>query len=207
MKRRSVYFLIASILAMLVPSPGRFVFGLTLVLELNLLMLISTLTISLVKKLKLEELTTVMLLIVIIASTIFFRQIMIIFQTEIILTLGYLIYLMPISVFLIGYVFNEMDKPLKERLKFNMVHIMTFSVYALLFFLLRDIAGYGTFTFFGSNNQIYEKVIIPEERIGVFTIFASIPGALILSSVLLFIHIYVRNKFAMIRNIIGEESK
>lgn len=200
MKRRSVYFLIASILAMLVPSPGRFVYGVTLVLELNLLMLVSTLTISLIKKIKLEALNTVTLLTFIIAFTILFRQIMIILWPEVMLTLGYLIYLMPISVFLIGYVFNEMEKPLADRLKFNMFHIMTFSLYAMLFFLLRDIAGYGTFTFFSKNHQIFEKVLINENKIGVFSIFASIPGALILSSVLLFIHIYIRNKFAIIRN-------
>ena len=205
MKRRSVYFLIASILAMLVPSPGRFVYGVTLVLELNLLMLVSTLAISLIKKLKLEALNTVTLLTFIISSTILFRQIMIVLWPEIMLTLGYLIYLMPISVFLIGYVFNEMEKPLYERLKFNMFHIMTFSLYAMLFFLLRDIVGYGTFTFFGKNHQIFEKVLINENKIGVFSIFASIPGALILSSVLLFIHIYIRNKFAIIRN--TEEGK
>lgn len=200
MKRRSVYFLIASILAMLVPSPGRFVYGVTLVIELNLLMLVATLTISFVRKIQLQELCTVTVLTMIISSTILFRQIMILFQPEVMLTLGYLIYLMPISVFLIGYVFTRTDKPLVERLQFNMFHIMTFSVYALLFFLLRDLAGYGTFTFYGSGHQIYEKVIIPEQHTGVFSIFASVPGALILSSVLLFIHVYVRNKFAIIRN-------
>ena len=185
---------------MLVPSPGRFVYGVTLVIELNFLMLIATLTISLVKKLQLEELCTVTVLTFIISSTILFRQIMIMLQPEVMLTLGYLIYLMPISVFLIGYVFTRTDKPLGDKLKFNMFHILTFSVYAMLFFLLRDIAGYGTFTFYGSGHQIYEKVIISETHIGIFSIFASVPGALILSSVLLFIHIYVRNKIAILRN-------
>jgi len=200
MKRRSVYFLIATILAMLVPSPGRFVFGVTLVIEMNLLMLVAVLTVSLVKKINLKEINTITVLIMIISVTILFRQIMIILQPEVMLTLGYLIYLMPVSVFLMGYVFNNMEAPLAERLKFSMFHIMTFSVFALLFFLLRDIAGYGTFTFYGANHQIYEKVLISPEKIGIFSIFASIPGALILSSVLLFIHIFVRNKFAIIRN-------
>lgn len=199
MKRRSIYLLIATILAILVPSPGRFVYGVTLVLELNILMLIGTLTISLVKHLKLQELNSVIVLIIIISSTILFRQIMIMFQPEIMLTLGFIIYLMPVSFFILGYVFSNTESPLAERLKFNMLHIITFSVYALLFFLLRDLAGYGTFTFFGKNHQIYEKVLIPENKIGVFSVFASIPGAMILSSILLFIHIYVRNMIAIIK--------
>ena len=200
MKRRSVYFLIASILAMLVPAPGRFVYGVTLILELNLLMLFATLSVSLVKKIKMEELNTVLVLTIIISGAIFFRQIMIMIQPEVMLTLGYLVYLMPVSVFLMGYVFNNMEQTLQERLKLNMLHIFTFSIYALLFFLLRDLAGYGTFTFFGKNHQIYEKIIIPSEYIGIFQILASIPGALILSSLLLFIHIFIRNKFAIVKN-------
>ena len=200
MKRRSVYFLIASILAMLVPAPGRFVYGVTLILELNLLMLFATLSVSLVKKIKMEELNTVLVLTIIISGAIFFRQIMIMIQPEVMLTLGYLVYLMPVSVFLMGYVFNNMEQTLQERLKLNMLHIFTFSIYALLFFLLRDLAGYGTFTFFGKNHQIYEKIIIPSEYIGIFQILASIPGALILSSLLLFIHIFIRNKFEIVKN-------
>ena len=37
------------------------------------------------------------------------------------------------------------------------------------------------------------------ETTGIFSIFASLPGAFILSSVLLFIHVYVRNKFAIVK--------
>ena len=40
MKRRSFYVFLAASLAMLIPAPGRFVYGGFLILELNLLMLI-----------------------------------------------------------------------------------------------------------------------------------------------------------------------
>ena len=199
MKRRSVYVLIATILAILVPSPGRFVYGVTLVLELNFLMLTGTLAHSLIRKIKLEEMNTLIIMIVIISTAILFRQIMIMIQPEVMLTLGFLIYLMPVSVFLFGYLFSNNDQPLAVRLKLNMFHVLTYSVYAILFFLLRDIAGYGTFTFYGPNHQIFEKVIISPEKTGFFSIFASIPGALILSSILLFIHIFIRNRFDIIR--------
>ena len=199
MKRRSVYVLIATILAILVPSPGRFVYGVTLVLELNFLMLTGTLAHSLIRKIKLEEMNTLIIMIVIISTAILFRQIMIMIQPEVMLTLGFLIYLMPVSVFLFGYLFSNNDQPLAIRLKLNMFHVLTYSVYAILFFLLRDIAGYGTFTFYGPNHQIFEKVIISPEKTGFFSIFASIPGALILSSILLFIHIFIRNRFDIVR--------
>lgn len=195
MKKRSVYALIATILTFLVPAPGRFVYGVTLVLELNILMLFGTLINSLIKKLKLEEIGTVITLITIISTTILYRQLMILICPELMLALGYMIYLLPISVFTFGYLFSNKEAGLKERLRHNMIHILTFSVYALLYFLLRDLAGYGTFTFFGPNKQIFEKVIISPDTLGFFSLIASIPGALILSSVLLFIHIFVRNKF------------
>ena len=194
MKRRSVYVFLATSLAILIPSPGRFVYGFVLILELNLLMLIGTLMISLVKKIKLEELISVVVLFTMLASTVLFRQIFVILQPEIILTLGYIIYLIPLSLFMIGYIFTDTDKKLVERLKFNMIHVLTYSIFALLFFLIRDMAGYGTFTFFGKNHQIYEKVILNTEKTGVMTFIASIPGALVFTAVLLYTYIFVRNK-------------
>ncbi len=205
MKKRSIYVLIATILTVLVPSPGRFVYGVALVIELNFIMLIGTLINSLVKKIKLEELNTLIILTTIISTTILYRQILILICPEVMLTLGFMIYLIPISVFSFGYLFSNQHEPLAARLKLNMIHILTFSVYVLLYFLLRDLAGYGTFTFFGKAHQIYEKVLISPDNLGFFSILASVPGALILSSILLFIHIFVRNRFEMMGN--AEESK
>lgn len=205
MKKRSIYVLIATILTVLVPTPGRFVYGAALVIELNFIMLIGTLINSLVKKIKLEELNTLIILTTIISTTILYRQILILICPEVMLTLGFMIYLIPISVFSFGYLFSNQNEPLAARLKLNMIHILTFSVYVLLYFLLRDLAGYGTFTFFGKVHQIYEKVLISPDNLGFFSILASVPGALILSSILLFIHIFVRNRFEMMGN--AEESK
>ena len=195
MKKRSIYVLIATILTVLVPAPGRFVYGAALVIELNFIILVGSLINSLIKKIKLNELLTLIILLMLIASTILYRQIMILICPEVMLALGSIIYLMPVSVFCFGYIFTNMDQPLAQRLKTNMLHVLTFSGYALLFFLLRDLAGYGTFTFFGKAHQIYEKVLISPDNLGFFSLIASIPGALILSSVLLFIHIFIRNQF------------
>ena len=40
MKRRSIFAFIALSLAMLIPAPGRFVYGVVLVLQMNLLVLV-----------------------------------------------------------------------------------------------------------------------------------------------------------------------
>lgn len=194
MKRRSIYVFLATTLAILVPSPGRFIYGIVLVLELNLLMLVGTASVSLIKKIKMEEMMTVCVIMFLLATTILFRQIFIIFQPEIILTLGFIIFLIPVSLFMMGYIFSDSEKKLSERLRRNMIHSLTYSVFALLYFLLRDLIGFGTFTFFGKNHQIFEKVIIDSDKLGVGSILASIPGSLILSAILLYVYIFVRNK-------------
>lgn len=199
MKKRSIYVFIAATLTMLVPAPGRFVYGLVLILELNLLMLVGTLSISLVKKIKLDEMMSVTVIFLLLAATIFFRQILVLFQPEIVLTLGYVMFLIPLSLCMFGYIFADNDKKLVDRLKFNMTHSITYSIYALLFFLFRDVTGYGTFTFFGINHQIYEKVILDVNKTGIFSMVASIPGALILSSVLLFVYNYFINKVDIVQ--------
>ena len=205
MKRRSIFVFIASIFALLVPTPGRFVYGFTLVIELNLIMLVGTFSLYLIKKLNLEKIDTITILFLIISTTIFYRQIIIMICPEIMLSLGFIIYLLPVSFFIIGYVFENQEESFQNKLIFNMKHCLTFSVFVLIYFLFRDLAGYGTFTFFGPNHQILEKVIIPAEKISFTSIFASIPGSLMLCSILLFIHIYVRNKIAILKN--AEDNK
>lgn len=197
---KSLLVYVAAYLAILVPSPGRFVYGFVIMFELFLLTLIGTLINSLINKLKMEEMRTVLLMLVLICFAIFYRQIVAFNYPEIALTLGFIFYLPPVSLFLVGYVFSDLDEKLGIRIKNNIVHILIFFVSGMLFFLFRDIAGYGTITFLGKNHQIYEKVLLNEDGVGIFSFFASIPGAMILSGLILFIHICIKNKFNIIKN-------
>ncbi|MCQ2593057.1 MAG: hypothetical protein MJ188_09775 [Treponema sp.] len=208
MKRRSIFVFLATSLAILIPAPGRFIYGFVLMLEFNLVMLVGTLLTSLVKKIKLNDMMTIIILFGLLSFTILFRQIIILINPEIILTIGFLIYVIPVSFVTIGYIFNEdlniiQKAHLKNRLRLNMLHSLTYSLFGLLFFLIRDLAGYGTFTFFGKNHQIMEKVIIDSDKLGFFTFIASIPGALLMSSIFLFLYVYIRNRIDMIQKIEG----
>lgn len=200
MKNKSLYIYIAAYLAILIPLPGRFVFGLTLMIELILLSFIGTLVNSLIKKMKLEEIKSVIMMICLIAIVILYRQILVITYTEIALTLGFYIYLPAISLFLIHYIFSDLNESLISKLKSNILKSCVFAICGIVFFLFRDLAGYGTFTFFGKNHQIYEKVILNPDGVGIFSFFATIPGALILAALVLFVQIIFRNKFRIIKN-------
>lgn len=194
MKQKKSFMYIASFLALTIPSTGRFVYGLTLIFELLILEIIGILLNALVTKLKFNEIRTYFVMFFMIAITVFYRQILVLTYTEIALTLGFLLYLPPVSVFLTHTLFSDFDEPLEVRFKANLINTLLFSMMILFFFLLRDIAGYGTFTFFGKNHRIYEKVLLNPDKIGIFTFFASIPGALVLTSITIYIMLFIRNK-------------
>lgn len=205
MKNKSTYVYIAAYLALLIPTPGRFVYGVTLMLELILLTCVGLLINSLINKLKLESIRTVIFMTTLVGFTVLYRQIFIIVQTELALTLGYLFYLPAVSLFTIGLLFTENEKSITERAKNCFTNVSVFCVLGLLIFLFRDIAGYGTFTFFGKNHMIYEKVVLGDNDAGIFTFFASIPGALVLAGVVLFVHTMLKKKFLIVAK--GEAHK
>lgn len=198
MNKQGTYTYIAASLAFLVPFPGRFVYGLVLVIELLFLMLIGTCVSSVAAKIRLGEIKNVLCLVALTAFSILFKHILILSQTEIAMTLGFLLFIPTVSSFIIGYLFNRPEDTLLQRLKANMKSTISFSIFALFFFLFRDILGYGTFTFFGKNHIIYEKVIFDSDGISVLSFFASIPGALVLVAVILFVEISVSKKLDIV---------
>lgn len=198
MKQNKSFMYIASFLALTIPAPGRFVFGLTIILELFLLEIMGILINSLVTKLKFEEIRTYFVMFFMIAITILFRQILIFTYTEIALTLGFILYLPPVSVFLTHTIFSDLEEPLANKMKSTLLRSLIFSFFILVFFLFRDISGYGTFTFFGENHRIIEKIIFNPEKVGIFAFFATIPGALVLTGLTIYIFLFLRNKYRII---------
>ena len=123
MKNKSTYIFISAYLALLIPTPGRFVYGLTLMLELLLLTCVGLLINALINKLKLEKIRTVIFMTTMVSFTVLYRQLFIIWQTELALTLGYLFYLPAVSLFTIGLLYKENDKYVynqrTERIEIN----------------------------------------------------------------------------------------
>jgi len=197
-QKKSLFAFIVAMQSLLIPVPGRFVFGITLIIELNLLMVLGTLASALIKVLKLENIKSTLILFFNVAITIFFRQILAIFQAEVVLTLGFLIYIPAVSLFIIGYMYENIDLPLKKALAVNQLHVVNFSIFSLIYFLFRDIFAFGTFTFYGSRHQIFEKVIISPNYHGLASFFASIPGAFLLSAILIYVLLFIKNKFTVI---------
>ena len=198
MKQKKSFMYIASFLALTIAPTGRFVFGLTLIIELLLLEILGILINSLVTKLKFEQIRTYFVMFFMIAITVLYRQILVLTYTEVALILGFYLYFPPVSVFLTHTLFTENEESLEVRLKNNLLQTLVFSVIILSFYLFRDIAGYGTFTFFGKNHRIFEKVLFNPNKVGIFTFFATIPGALVLTGLIIYLFLFLKNKFRII---------
>jgi hypothetical protein len=201
MKKYSTYMFIASFLSILIPTPGRFVFGLTILFELFLFTLIGTLFNYLFPKLKINELKTFLLLMILLTFSILYRQIFIIFQTEVAFVLGFLFYIPPLSLFLITILIEESHETIYVQLKNNLKLSAIFCISGLILFLFRDIVCFGTITFFGKNHMIYEKILFDSDITMLFSFCASIPGILILCSSLLLIIKVIKTKISSIQNL------
>jgi len=207
MQKKSIFIYIAASIAILVPVPGRFVYGITMIMELILLMTVGTSVQFLIKKTGYERINTVATLFVLLCVTIIFRNIFAALQSELALTLGFCFYLPAFSSFMIGFMFSENDLPPAKKLLANLITTLKFSIFALFFFLVRDVFGFGTFTFFGKNHSIYEHVILGEDSTTPFSFLASLPGGLFLAAIILFGFILVRKRFYIIHRFTASSKK
>lgn len=205
MIRNKTFLYSVTFLAMTIPAQGRFVLGVILVLELFFLELFGTLLKALTTKLKFQDIATYFVMMMMISITIMFRQLLAIFYSEIALSLGLIIYFPTVSSIFFYTIFENEYENLGSALKTNLYKILRFSLPILLFFFFRDIAGYGTITFFGSNHQMYEKILFNPDRIGVFMFFASIPGAYIITGVFIYLLIFAKNQ--IMAHVTPEETK
>lgn len=181
--------------ALLIAAPGRFAFGIIICAELFFLSIIGFSISSLINKLKLFQFKSVLTIITLIFSTVLFKQIIMIFFPLVALQLSFVFYLPAVSSYMIGILYkNEDAKSLFEHLKL----ILFFSLFALVFYLFRDIFGFGTFTLPVSTG-LHEFILFDSKTLSWCIFFASIPGALFLVSVSILIFVYIQNKFNIIK--------
>lgn len=198
MNKRAGYVYMATTCSMVVLAPGRFAIGLILVIQMCLLMFLGTLFRSLIRVLKMEKMSSTLMLSFMVFFTIFFRQLVILMMPDAALQLGFLFYLITVSTFITAFLFDDKTSSLSDELKVNMFQAMLFSVFGLLFSLFRDIVGYGTITIVSSKG-IIEKVLFDKYDVSILSFVASIPGALIIASIILVFYTLFLNKVKIIK--------
>lgn len=200
MKNKFFYLYITTALTMIIPTNGRFAYGLTLVFELFFLVLFTNLLQSLIKKIKLTEFIKPFTFFFVFVLTVLYEQLIGLFSPFIALTLGFNFYLtalatIPTIFFTSDYI---IDLSLGNRLKKTLKQVLLYSLFALFFFLLRDIISFGTVTLPTSYSLLEIKIIKPLFDNNSF-FWNSIPFALILLSVIYAISCYINRKFEVVR--------
>lgn len=187
--------------ALLIASPGRFAFGLIICAELFFLAICGLIVSALLEKLNLNQFKSILTIITLIFSTILYKQIIMWLFPLIALQLSFVFYLPPISSYMIGMIYKN-----DSKIKFseNIKIISFFSIFALVFYLIRDILGFGSFTF-PTLNGIFELILFNSKTLSWSVFFASMPGALFLVSVSILIFVCIQKRFNIIERI-GDEN-
>lgn len=200
MKKDNMFFYLTAYLALLIPAPGRFVYGFTLMSEVFLLSIIGSLSVLLIEKIKFEQLKSIIFILILVSFSILFRQIIVMINSQVALTLGFVIFFPPVSLFILNILFTQKIENFSGQFKHTVLKTLIFTLGGMIIFLIRDIFGYGTFTFFGKNHFIYEKVLFDSNKIGIFSLLASIPGVLIILGIIYFIFIQISKKIEILKN-------
>ena len=106
MKKNNMFFYLTAYLALLIPAPGRFVYGFTLMTEVFLLSIIGGLSVLLIEKIKFDQLKSTLFILILVAFSILFRQILIIINSQVALTLGFVVFFTPVSLFILNILFT-----------------------------------------------------------------------------------------------------
>ena len=184
-KTNKIYFYIAANLAMFIPIPGRFAFAVFVAIQFSMQMLLLTLLSHALKKIKLETLKTSILLIETVAFTILFKQLLTIYCPIAALTLGFSMYLPALTPVIMQFIFDDEGKDLIYQLRKNMAKSLTMGIFMVLYFLLRDIFGYGTIAMPMWKKIFYIHLPYNLQRTNATIFLATIPGSLIFISIIL----------------------
>ena len=188
----------AAMCSLFIVAPGRFASGLVIIIALALFTVMGILFCHFLKFIKMNEMKSVLLIAFVVFMVMLFRQILILTMPSLALSMSFILFLAAVSTYVISFMFTPEENTLLVDLKKNSLHIAKVSVYGFFVSLVRDVFGYGTFTFI-SFNGVIEKVIFPEDKISFMSFIASIPGGFILCALILVVYMLILKKIDVIK--------
>lgn len=199
-ENKKIYFYIASNLALLIPVPGRFAYALILLFLFNIQTATVTLLFHAIYHMRLESMRNAVLTLTIIALGVFYKQLLTILCPIASLTLGFCIFLPTLASVIIEFFFLDYKRGLKNHLVLNMKNTAFMSAFALFFFLVRDIFGYGTLTLPGWKHLIVLHFPYNPQSTSASVFLATIPGGLVFVAFLLALYIFFIKKIRIFLN-------
>lgn len=198
MKKNEMYSYIAASLAILIPVQGRFGYGLIIVIALNLFLLFGILIRRFLTKIKLDDFQSVITGIFLVSAAVLFKQFLILYSPVNALILGFSIYMTAAATYLTSFLYGKSEMTLRDEVIFNMRKSKNYSIFALLFFLFRDIFGYGTITFPVFSGLKSIVLVKSKGNFSFGTFWASIPGAVFLFAIMIAIFAIINNRLKIV---------
>ena len=191
---KNIFTYLSILLMLLIAVPGRFAYGLCILLVLVMIFLCGSIFKKLLYKLGIQDLQVVLISIFLVAITVVFRQLLILFCPILALTMGYAVFMPALSAFLLNNLY-EYKKNSSLEMKASMRQVLYFCGWMLLIFLIRDVAGFGTITLPAYNDIVVIHIIksVPS-GVSAGTALASIPGSFFLIGIGIVISSMIRNR-------------
>lgn len=185
MKKNELYVYTALSLATLVPVPGRLAYGIVIIVMLYLLSLLGILFKQFVSMFFEYGLRSVLIAAMLISTCLLVRQILIIISPITAFILGINIYVPALTAFILGNLYRHSGLKLSEMLNHSLGKCISFSIFALFFFIIREIISYGTISLPCASGLI-EFQIINENSLSFMGFFwGSMPGAVVLLAIMI----------------------
>lgn len=183
-------------LAILLPFPGRIVYGIFALVHFTISVILLTLMLHAINKMAIKSLRLGICSLELVALTIFFKELLVIFCPIAALTVGFSFYLPAVSSVAVVMLNFKKSNSIRKNCLENLKKSSVISAFCLLVFSLRDILGFGTITLPKWQSPLIIK--LPELPFlhscdFVTAFFATIPGCLVLT-VLVF---YLALKFGV----------
>lgn len=185
MKKNELYVYSALSLAVLIPLPGRFAYGIIIVLMLYIFTTLGILFRKLSSMFFEYGLHSVLIAVMLISTSVLLRQILIMVSPFMAFVMGVNVYVPALTAFILGNLYRKTGLNLKDSLKLGLLKCNAFSIFALVFFFIRDVFGYSTITF-PCKNGLLEIFVFSRNSISFLGSFlASLPGGIVLLAILL----------------------
>ncbi|MGP1601381.1 hypothetical protein [Treponema sp.] len=184
MTKKASFFFTASCLILLVPVPPRFAFGIVFILCAAVIVLAAVMLKALIEYIGVKKYKNLLFMPGILAVTLFLYALVGLWSPVTAFTFGFIMYILPVSLFMNASVFADEHCSLKEMLIRELKNCAVLSVSGLFFFAARELLAYGTLSLpVRSGLQVFGIL----KGLGFFPVFfwATIPGALVLLAFLL----------------------
>ncbi len=199
MNKNGFYTYVPVSFLILIPLPGRLAYGLVAIFLLYLFSIFAVIFKEISSRFFTEDFSCVIVSVLLISLCILFRQFLILFSPVLAFVIGLSFFMIAFASFIISDIYSPKIRSLSSSLSSSFSRCTVFSVFALVFFILKDVLGYGSLSL-PSSTGILEISLFKSG----LPFFASIPGSIFLLFIFIVVFSIVQTNFEIIENM-GEK--